>query len=94
MTTRDTEIIRKTENFVETSIDSEVVLLNLESGGFYSLKATGRRVWELLAEYPTIRALTDKLLEEYDVDREQCRADISDLIDQFLESNMLEINVQ
>ena len=42
-------LIRKVHaNFAETRIDSEVVLMRLDTGQFHTLKSTGLAVWDLI----------------------------------------------
>ncbi|MBS7669492.1 PqqD family protein [Croceicoccus gelatinilyticus] len=35
-------------SFVETEVDGEVVLMNVESGLFYSLEGTGLAIWQAI----------------------------------------------
>ena len=44
-----TQTLRKCpENFAETEIDDEVVLMDLMSGDFFSIKETGLAIWNLI----------------------------------------------
>jgi len=79
----------KTEKFVETDVDGEVVLMDIEDGKFFSLEQTGRRVWELLDEHDSIKKLSDKLTSEYDIDAASCQADLGELISDFLARGMV-----
>ncbi|QFT78478.1 PqqD family peptide modification chaperone [Erythrobacter sp. THAF29] len=64
--------VAKTENFVESSVDGEAILMHLDEGNFSSLKSTGLRIWAMMEEPKTVSEICDKLLEEFDVDRPEC----------------------
>lgn len=72
--------IYKTENFVETLVDDELVLLHIINGKFFSLKDTGRRAWELLDTNPRFGTLLDAMVLEYDVDPARCRLELASLL--------------
>ena len=70
------------ESVVFTELDGEAVLLNVESGIYFGLDATGTRMWGLVSEGLTDDEILARLLDEYDVSCEQLRVDI----DAFLEA--------
>ncbi len=72
--------ISKNENFVETTVDGEVVLMHLDDGRFFSLSDTGKRIWELLDSHDHFDELVTIALAEYNVSQEECRQDLSDLL--------------
>lgn len=62
-------------------IDDEVVLMSIEAGYYFSLDPTGSRIWELLSGRPsTIAELADMLMEEYEVEKDTCIADVMNFI--------------
>ena len=50
-------IYSKGDNFVETEVDEEIILMNLEDGHFFSLVSTSRRIWKLLDNIQTLQNL-------------------------------------
>ena len=83
--------IAKTDSFVESVVDGEVVLMDIDDGRFFSLDATSRRIWELLDEHQSASLICEKLLEEYEVGADQCNAAIERLIDKLVDHKMVEI---
>lgn len=81
----------KTESFVETEVDGEVVLMDIDNGKFFSLEQTGRRIWHLLDEHDSVNKLTHILTSEYDVDAEQCREQVAQLLGDFQQRNMVSV---
>ncbi|MBH5323162.1 PqqD family protein [Aurantiacibacter sediminis] len=84
--------IRKTDNFVETVVDDELVLLHIVNGQFYSLKDTGRRAWELLEDEKQFGSLVNAMCGEYDVAEETCRSELGKLFGELQERTLVELN--
>jgi hypothetical protein len=72
-------------------IDGESVLLNLKSESYFGLDDVGTRMWQVLTESESIEAAQASLLSEYDVQPQQLRQDLEDLIQQLVEHGLIEI---
>lgn len=46
-------------------IDDEAIIVNLDSGAYYSLRGSGARTWELLTTGATLGYIVDALVAEY-----------------------------
>ncbi|GMN03947.1 PqqD family peptide modification chaperone [Erythrobacter sp. MTPC3] len=68
------DTVGKSENFVESSVDQETILMNLNEGNFSSLKSTGRRIWEMLDTPTKVSAICSSLQDEFDVEKDVCEA--------------------
>lgn len=70
--------------------DSDIVVATGKAvkhfNGYITLNETGRFLWDLLAKDVAEEALVEKLLEEYDVDRETAARDVKNFLG-VLESN-------
>lgn len=64
-------------------------ILDSEKGQFYSLNDVGGRVWSLLCEGTTFRAIVDQLQREYDVSAETVSVDVERLLEQFARIGLL-----
>ena len=82
-------IIRRNKEVLSGEIDEEVVMMSVEKGNYYSLDLVASRVWELLEEPTTLRALCDQLLEEYEVDRETCERDVLEFLDKLRDQEII-----
>ena len=47
-------------------LEGEAVLLDLESGTYFGLNAVGTRIWSLIQERDSLRAVLDAITDEYD----------------------------
>ena len=84
----DTRIVKRGEDTPWNIVDDEVVLLNLDSGHYYSLNESGRRIWELLDGENTIPDIISVICKEFDVAQEDAAKDIDTLINGLLEEKL------
>jgi PqqD family protein of HPr-rel-A system len=68
--------------YSETEIDQEVVVMNLESGDFFSLTGTARAIWRLIDGTRDRDALLAELASEFAAAPAEIAADL----DPFLEA--------
>jgi len=72
-------------------LDQESVLLNLETEQYFGLDETGTRMWQLVTTSPNIDAAYQGLLEEYDVQPELLRENLSELLGHLVEHGLLQV---
>lgn len=66
-------MIAKSDNFVESNVDDEVIVMHLDEGNFSSLKSTGLRIWSMLDEPTSVAKICETLLGEFDVSESDCQ---------------------
>ena len=79
---------------LSADLEGEVVVLHLESGIYYGLSAVGARIWELIQEPTSVGDVRDALLEEYDVESQQCEREVLDLLSSLQAHQLIEMDVQ
>ena len=72
-------------------LDQESVLLNLETEQYFGLDETGTRMWQLVTTSPNIDAAYEALLEEYDVQPEMLRQNLTELLGHLVEHGLLQV---
>jgi len=83
------EKVRPHEEVVDTKLDDgEVVLLHLDSRTYYSLNPTGERIWQGLKEGLTLREISRRLQEEFDVDQDKANRSVLDLVKELCDHNL------
>jgi ATP-dependent protease HslVU (ClpYQ) ATPase subunit len=75
---------------VQSKIDDETVMMDINSGFYFGLNAIASVIWELLKEEHTLDQLVDKLMMEYEVSREQCLKETAQLLQQMLEHKVID----
>lgn len=73
--------VAPSDDAVFREMDGESVLLNLETGIYFGLDEVGTRVWRLAADNGSLRAVRDRLVEEYDADPAAIERDLLALAD-------------
>ena len=77
------QLLRKCpENFAETEIDDEVVVMDMASGDFFSIKDTGLAIWNLIDGTRGRDDLLGELAAQYDAPQADIAPDIDAFLDQ------------
>ncbi|MFD0588407.1 PqqD family peptide modification chaperone [Paenibacillus sp. GCM10027627] len=78
-------------------VDSEyaggTTLLSPSSGKYYLLGETASRIWELLVHSLSVGCVVDALLEEYNVDRMTCEADVFSFLATLSEERLIRFSM-
>lgn len=84
------------DHFVEVEVGDELVFMDAGKGTFYSLKEAGIRCWRLIdgGGGLTVGALVQGLREEYEVDEETCRRDLSVLLDELTAVGLVDVGCE
>jgi hypothetical protein len=72
-------------------LDGESVLLNLQTERYFGLDSTGTRMWQHLAESPSIKDAYEKLLEEFEVEPVLLRSHLSELLSNLVQNGLLNV---
>jgi hypothetical protein len=72
-------------------LDKESVLLNIETERYFGLDETGTRMWQLVTAAPQIEVAYRQLLDEYDVEPELLRENLTDLLGRLVENGLLQV---
>jgi hypothetical protein len=84
-----TALSKVSGRFVETDIDSEIVVMRLDNGEFFSLAGTAAEVWRLIDGLRDRNALISALVADFDADEATIAADVDGLLEQLREIELL-----
>jgi len=73
--TKDT-VVSRTKEVLASKMDGETIMMSIAGGSYYGMDNIGSRIWELIAEPIRVSDLCDRLMEEFDVEIDQCLADV------------------
>lgn len=76
---------------ISSDLGGEAVILNLKNGVYYGIDAVGVRIWNLIQESRSVDDILNTLLEEYEVEPDQCEGDILALLQQLADSGLIEV---
>jgi len=86
--------VRIPDGILSNLLESELVLLNLNTGVYFSLDPVGTRIWQLVQAHQSqsLQAVLDMLTKEYDVDTARCTHDLLHLVLRLQENDLLEVS--
>lgn len=70
-------------------VSGESVLLDLASETYFGLDEVGTRIWQLLREHGSLRAVYDAMLGEYDVEPARLEDDLLDHVGQLADAGLV-----
>lgn len=76
-------------NVVQQSINDDVILLDLDSGTYFTLAAIGAQIWQRLCAGANADEVVSALTAEYDVDATVVSADVDELIHQLSTAGLI-----
>jgi hypothetical protein len=79
------------EHVVYRTFVSETVVLNLQSGLYHGINATGGRMMDLMDQRPSLRAVAAGLAEEFGRPAEEMEADVLEFSRDLLERGLIEL---
>ena len=88
---RPTSVVVRSPDQVSGDLDGRVVLLSIENGEYYNMEEVGSRIWALLETPLTVAALVERLLEEFDVERERCEREALAFLEQLRKDRLLRV---
>jgi len=84
--------LRVSDDVLLSEFDGESVLLNLRTETYFGLNEVGTRMWAAVTTAGRIEDAFKELSEEYDVESERLRGDLTAIVDELLEAGLLEID--
>jgi len=72
---------KKAVELLEADIADELVALDPNAGECFGFNNVATTVWRHLEEPKSLEQLRDALLDEYEVDSEQCTRELQELLD-------------
>ena len=75
-----TTINKRADQFSQSTIEDEIVVMNLETGTFFSFSGTARSIWELLDCHSEQKSLLTQLAREYNQDETTIAAELDEFV--------------
>ena len=79
------------DSVVTRVVNGSTVLLNTDTGRYFTLDEIGGRAWTVLTSSPSIQDAHDRLLDEYAVDPNELMRDLEMLIASLKEQGLVEV---
>jgi len=72
-------------------LEGEAVILNLQSGHYYSLDPVGTSIWRALTSAASVGEAIAVLLDEFDVDRETLERDVGAMVAELRDEGLIRL---
>ena len=82
-------LAKESDKFSETAVDEEVIIMDLESGDFFSLTSTSQAIWNLIDGTRDKAALVNDLAAQFACEPAYIVADVESFIGQLSEAGLL-----
>ncbi|WP_027842287.1 PqqD family protein [Mastigocoleus testarum] len=90
----DSSIVSATKEQISSDLGGEAIILNLKSGVYHGLNEVAAKIWNLIQNPKPVGDVRTILLEEYEVDFQQCDRDLKELLQELTKVGLIEINNQ
>ena len=84
-------VYKASTKYLYSEIDSEAVILDVNSGTYFGLNEVSNRIWQLLQTPSSQARLIEQILEEYDAPKDQVTEDVEALLQNMLDAGLVEI---
>lgn len=86
-----TDKFRAAKDVIATEMDRETVLMHVPLGKYFSLNETGRTIWKVLEKGEvSLKTMIEAIMDEFEIDVEQCRRDLEGLLNSMIQKGILE----
>jgi len=85
------QTVKISSEVLTQEVGGETVILDLKSEGYFGLDEIGTRMWQLIQEQKNLQSVTETMLNEYDVDPDQLKTDIKNLLNELVKSGLVDI---
>ena len=85
-------IVVVADDVVSCDLDGEAAILDLKDGIYYGLDPVGAKIWNLIQNPMAVNEIIRIIMEEYDVDKDQCKNDIFELIEELLDNRLVKVD--
>ena len=73
-----------------SELNEEAVILSLKNGKYYGLNSVGVTIWKSLQTSVSIDEIETAVMNEYDVEEEICRVEVSRFLEKMLGEELIE----
>jgi len=84
--------INQQKEILYQDIEDELVILNIKEENYFGLDKVGTSLWNILLNSSSIKHAYDQMLEEYDVEPEILKNDLSNFINELEKNGLVRIS--
>ena len=82
-------VVCRSSDVMASSVENELVMMDIDRGMYYALNAVGSDIWERIAQPSMVADLCDQLQQVYAVDAATCEADVLAVLNDMAANGLL-----
>ena len=82
-------VLQPTDDITWRNVDEEIVVIKLGTGEYFTFNDLGREIWLFLTEGHSISEIIQKIVDTYEVDKDQALADVENFTSGLLHNGLL-----
>ena len=82
-------IVTQQEGYFSHAVNGKTVIFKPEDTSYFSLNTIGSRIWSLIQKPISVSKIKDIILNEYDVEPDQCEEDVVSLLDKLAANKLI-----
>lgn len=86
---KNTKIVMKKKLNI-TDLSGEKVMVDFETGKYFLIKGAGNDIWDMIQVETTPGEIIEKLMQEYEVSREECERSVYEFLEQLQKLNFID----
>ncbi len=85
----DSVVVREEKGYLASAVGDELVMMGIASGNYVGMNSVGSVIWGLLEQPIQVNEVTARLMEIYDVRKEDCEKQVLNYLRKIQEQGML-----
>ncbi len=81
---------QKRKEHIASKIQDETVMVDIDSGNYFALNEVASSIWDLLDQPRSTDEVCSELMQEYEIDEENCRKQTEEFIKELLKLKLIE----
>jgi hypothetical protein len=90
----ESSIIVAFQEQISSDLGGEAVILNLKTGVYHGLNEVGAKIWNLIQQPSSVSDIKQTLLQEYEVEPQQCDRDLLELLENLKSAGLIDVKNQ
>jgi Coenzyme PQQ synthesis protein D (PqqD) len=74
---------------ISGKLNDELVMMDIQKGKYFSLNPIATRIWDLLEKPLSLNELCALLMEEYEVEADQCLAEVAEHLEEMVKLGLV-----
>ncbi len=86
--TSQTKLMRL-EGFITSPMGKELAMMSVQANKYFALDDIGKIIWEMLEKPITMGVICDRLVERFEVSRQQCEIDVKKFLEELIAADII-----